>query len=79
MDPDDCFSLGHVSENPDDPLYGYNYMQAHRSCLPQWAELSQLLKLVEAAKESGRWRGPALDPLIGELETAARAQLKTPK
>ena len=41
--PDDYFSIGHLTDNSAAPLYGYNYTQAHTSCLPNWAELRQLI------------------------------------
>lgn len=69
---DEYFSLGHLTENPADPLFAYNYTQAHRSHLPQWSELSHVLELLAALKASGTWRGRALDHWISELEEARR-------
>ena len=68
-DPDDYFSVGHLTEDPEHPLYCYNYVQAHRSCLPRWSERSQVAKLIAALKNSGAWGGPALDFLLNELNS----------
>jgi len=56
MDPDDYFTLWYLTDNPRDPLYAYNYVQAHTSCLPKWAELRQIYKLVNDLYLSGSWR-----------------------
>jgi hypothetical protein len=72
MDPDDYFSLAHLTDDPENGLYRFNYKQAHRSCLPRWSELSQVLDLLKALKASETWRGPALDYWISELEEARR-------
>jgi len=67
---DDYFSLGHLVADPAHPLFRYNYLQAHRSHLAQWPELSQLSKLIQDLKESGAWRGPALDYILTVLKKA---------
>jgi hypothetical protein len=71
-DPDDYFAVGHLTDDREHPLYRYNYVQAHRSCLPQWSELSQLSGLIEDVQKSGAWRGQALKTLLRELKEAAR-------
>lgn len=71
-EPDDYFSLGHLTDDPGHLLYHYNYVQAHRSHLPEWPELTRLLKLLETFKQGGMWRGAALDHVIRELEDARK-------
>lgn len=66
--PDHYFSMGHLMEDAEHPLSRYNYVQAHRSCLPRWSERSHVVKLIEDLKKSGAWRGPALDSLLSELK-----------
>lgn len=66
-DPDDYFAVGHLVENVLHPLYRYNYIQAHRSCLPRWDELSHVYELLKDLKQSGAWQGQSLDELLAEL------------
>ena len=70
--PDDYFSLGHMREDPEDMLSAYNYTQAHRSCLPRWSKLSEVLDLLKGLKASETWRGEYVDHWISELEEARR-------
>ena len=68
--PDDYFTIGHLTDNPAAPLYDYSYTQAHSSCLPDWAELRQVYKLLKDLHLSGSWRGHALESVLLELEEA---------
>jgi hypothetical protein len=72
--PDEYFTLGHLTEDKAVPLYHYNYIQAHRSCLSAWRDLAFVIKLIEGLKDSGTWRGNALDDLLAELEKALRPE-----
>lgn len=69
-DPDDYFTVWYLTDNPVSPLYAYNYTQAHISCLPKWAELRQVYKLINGLHLSGSWCGDALKPVLLELEEA---------
>jgi len=69
-DPDNYFTVWHLTDDATAPLYGYNYTQAHTSCLPKWAELRQVYKLVNDLYLSGSWRGDALKAVLLELEEA---------
>ena len=70
--PDDYFSLGHLTDNPADPLHDYNYTQAHLSCLRHWADLRKVYALVKDLHLSESWGGQALKSILLELETAIR-------
>ena len=63
-DPDDYFGLGYFVSNPRDPLYHYNYTEAHESCLPNWSEVSHLYRLLRELKQSGQWKGSSLDETL---------------
>jgi hypothetical protein len=69
-DPDEYFTLGHLTEVQAAPAYRYNYTQAHSSCLPKWRELASVITLIQELKDSGVWRGNALDDLLTKLEKA---------
>lgn len=70
VNPDDFFVTGHLVEDKSDPLYRYNYTQAHRSCLPSWTEAHRLYDLLTQLQESGQWQGRTLEWLITDLGSA---------
>jgi hypothetical protein len=67
MEPNDYFGVGYLTDDQH-PLHRYNYTQAHRSCLSQWSERSQLSKLLDDFNKSGAWRGVGLESLLSELD-----------
>lgn len=69
-DPDEYFTLGHLTADEAAPLYRYNYVQAHSSCLPKWRQLTYVTKLIQNLKDSGTWQGNALGILLAELREA---------
>ena len=69
-DPDEYFTLGHLTEDEGAQVYPYNYVQAHSSCLPNWREVAYVTKLVQDLKDSGTWQGNALGILLAELKEA---------
>src|SRR5262245_55742366 len=38
-DPEDYLGLGYLVDDPQHPLFAFNYAQFHRSCLAKWAKL----------------------------------------
>ena len=66
--PDDYFSFGHLTDNESDPLHPFNYCQFHRRCLKNWDDLSYVYQQLKILKESGTWRGKALEWLISEID-----------
>ena len=71
-DPDDYFTLWYLTDDPAAPLYEYNYTQAHTSCLPNWAELRKVYRLIKDLQSSKSWRGKVLERILPELEEAIR-------
>lgn len=69
-DPDDYFTIGHLTDSPAAPLYDYNYTQAHSSCLRHWPELRKVTTLVKDLHLSESWGGQALGIILLELENA---------
>jgi hypothetical protein len=67
LDPDDYFAVGHLVEDVLDPLYLYNYTQAHRTHLSLWAELPYFYELLVELKESGAWSEGGLVRLLADL------------
>jgi hypothetical protein len=70
IDPDEYFTFGHLIEDESGPVYRYNYVQAHSSCLPKWRELAYATTLIQDLKDSGTWQGKALGILLAELREA---------
>ena len=73
-DPDEYFTLGHLTEDEAAPAYRYNYVQAHSSCLPEWRELASVIKSIHDLQASETWQKNALDDLLGELKKAMRSE-----
>lgn len=71
--PDDYFTIGHLTDDATAPLYDYNYTHAHSSCLPDWVELRRIYKLIGDLHSSGSWRGHALESILRELEEAKQS------
>jgi hypothetical protein len=69
-DPDNYFTTTWFTDDENDPLFPFNYLKAHLSCLPRWDERSQLFKLVKDLKDSGAWRGYGVDALLSDLKQA---------
>jgi len=72
--PDDYFLLGHLTDEPTHPLYAYNYLQFHKSHLPNWDHLLKAYELLMELKHSGTWGGKSLDWMLQHLESALRSQ-----
>lgn len=75
-DPDDYFTVGHLTEDENHPLYRYNYTQAHRSHLNTWSEMSYVYELIEDLKHTQTWRNAALDRLLVELRESSSLKLR---
>jgi predicted nucleic acid-binding Zn ribbon protein len=69
-DPDEYFSLGHLTEDKNHSLYVYNYTQAHRSCLPEWRALEHVHAEAVKLMRSDSWKGIALEKLVTDLASA---------
>jgi hypothetical protein len=60
IDPDDHFTLGHLVSDKTHALFPYNYVQFHRSCLPQWERHVYVKDLLSELHASGKWKGGSL-------------------
>jgi len=69
-DPDDYFTLGHLTEDETNPLYRYNYLHLRRSKLSDWADLEKVYKLIKVLDASGQWKDNALKWVLSVLEKA---------
>ena len=65
--PDDYLGFGHLSDDPTEPAHKLNYRQFHRACLSSWNELETTRTILKKFNDSGKWEGPGLTWLLGEL------------
>jgi hypothetical protein len=72
-EPDDYIGTGHLSPDPSDPLYAFNYVHLHRSHLKAWRDLDRLIDLLEARASSGSGNGGGPTQLLPILR-GARAE-----
>lgn len=70
VSPDDFLGFGYLTDNPESGLYRWNYAQLHRSCLPQWVELKNVIELGNRETQSGRWKGKGMEQFLSELRRA---------
>ena len=69
-DPDDYFSIGPLSDHPDEPIARFDWFQAHLHCLPGWAGREDLVSTLEDTIESGTWDGEVLHWLLARAQRA---------
>lgn len=69
VDPDDYVTFGHLTDEPSNPLFRWNYAQLHRSCIADWPQLHDVIEMLEAYERSGAWEGDVLARLIEDLKT----------
>jgi hypothetical protein len=72
--PDQYFTLGHLTDDRRHPLYQHNYSQFHRACLANWTDLEQVSDQLEVFERSGAWRGEALGWILDILRGALQAR-----
>jgi endogenous inhibitor of DNA gyrase (YacG/DUF329 family) len=61
LDPDDFFSTGLLTREPENPLFGFNFVVLHRSHAETWSRFDEFRRRMDAAQaEGGQWRGPTL-------------------
>jgi hypothetical protein len=68
INPDDYFTVGHLTNDIKNELYNYNYMHFHESCLQDWPNLKQFYQLLIVFNESNAWGGEGLNNLLNKLE-----------
>jgi hypothetical protein len=64
---DEYFSLGHLTDDHQQLVFVYNYLQFHRRCLSNWSSLSDAYEALLSLRRSGTWRGKNLELMLGEL------------
>lgn len=67
MDWKDYLGTDQLTSNTDDPLYKYNYIHLHRSCLAKWELKESFIEATKEAIKSGRWKGDHLVNLLRDL------------
>jgi hypothetical protein len=70
-DPDEFFTVGHLTDNKAQPVHRWNYAKMHKSCLSQWKGLEEVLQYLEAFRLSGQCCGHGVDYLIKILQKAS--------
>lgn len=71
-DPDDYFSLGHLTGNSESPIYKFNFGRFHLSHLHLWSELSSVCAFAEEQIKSGAWRGRGMEFIVEVLKSAKK-------
>lgn len=65
--PDEHLGLGHLSSEPNHPLYAFNNLHFHRTCIIQWQSLKPLIQELEQCRRSGEWTGKSIDWILSLL------------
>lgn len=66
-DPDDYFTLGPISDFPDEPLARFDWFQAHSHCLRDWDGTAGLVSAIEAVSRSAEWEGDVLERVLEQI------------
>ncbi len=65
--PDEYFCTGYIIDDESNPLFEYNFLQFHRSCLFNWSRFEEFRYLVEKYQISDKWEGlPILPAALGK-------------
>jgi hypothetical protein len=65
--PDDYLGLGLLTDDRAHPLYQYNHLHIHRSCLRKWPKRSEVADFAARQLETGKWKGKAMERLLATL------------
>jgi hypothetical protein len=76
--PDEYFTFGHLTSDPSDLLYRFNYRQAHRQHLAQIPELHEIRDKLKRLQLSGVWKGSAGTWLLSEIDRATVSKSASP-
>lgn len=58
----DWYTTDHLTDDPADPLFRFNYLHFHRAHLPAWSELDRFRDLIREFQSSERYDGPPILP-----------------
>lgn len=67
-EPDNYFTLGHLTDDKNHLLNKYNYTQIHRSCIGNWVDRNKVLSALRRLENSGAWSGIGLEWLLTTLQ-----------
>ena len=73
IDPSDFVPVGHLSDNPSDPLHAFNYLCFHRSHLQAWPDRERLYRELSARLSSGELRSSGYEVLLAALSAPERS------
>jgi hypothetical protein len=59
---DEWYTTDHLTDDPDSPLFPYNYLHFHRTHLAVWKDLERFRELVRDAERTGAYEGPPILP-----------------
>jgi hypothetical protein len=62
----------HLTSDPSQPAFQFNYHAVHPECLAGWDRLDEAIGAIEALWNSGAWGGDYLPNLLATLEAARR-------
>ncbi len=61
---EDLLPGGLLTSDPDSPLYRFNCLPFHMTCIEMWEDRGALCQGLREAVQEGRMRGPAVDWLL---------------
>jgi hypothetical protein len=59
---EDEYKTQFLTDDPNSPLYEFNYLHFHRAHLLLWPRLAEFRRLVEDSVASGKYEGPPILP-----------------
>jgi hypothetical protein len=71
-DTDFVVGLGYLTDDPENPLFEYNFLYFDDRTLSQWSELPTLVTLLQTERAAGRWVGWGADYLLAAMESALK-------
>lgn len=69
---DEYVGLGHLTSDPSDILYRFNFNHFHRSCLPSWNDLAVVRASASDKLRTGEWVGAGMERIVMLLGGRAR-------
>jgi len=60
VDPEDYFATGLLTSDPQNPLFQFNFIQAHSAHLRQWELFDRFRQAAHTCITPDQWDGPTL-------------------
>lgn len=70
--PDEYEGLGYFTDDPEHPLYRFNFLHMHRACIRNWEDAAYLCQLLRSLIDSGQMKGRGIDYLLEVLESETK-------